>query len=282
MGHATTGAATCASVAARFDPGDDMAGDLVSRETADGVATLTLNRPDRRNALSAGLIEALHTAFDAVDADPAVAVVVLTGAGPAFCAGGDLSDGLGGEGLLASHRARGRFGDLLARLPKLRPPVIAAVNGDALGGGLGLAVGCDLAIADPAARLGTPEIRLGLFPMVILAVLQRNVPRKALMELILDGGKVDAAQAAALGMINRTSAPGAALDEARALAARLASRSPAVLALGKAAFHRVADQPLDDALAYLHTQLTLNLLTEDALEGIGAFLQKREPNWKGR
>lgn len=256
---------------------------LVEREDRDGVAVLALNRPDRLNALSSALVDAIGEALDAVDADRDVRVVVITGRGRAFCAGGDLAEGLGSqEGVIAGHRGRGRYAELLARLPRLRTPVIAAVNGDALGGGLGLVAAADLAIADPEARLGTPEIRLGLFPWVILAALQRNVPRKALMELVMSGAKVPAARAVELGLVNRTSAPGAALDEALALAATLAARSPVVLELGKSAFYQVSDMIYDDALRYLTSQLTLNLLTEDAMEGVAAFLQKREPNWKGR
>jgi enoyl-CoA hydratase len=257
--------------------------DVVEREDSGGIAVLHLNRPDRRNALSGALIEAILAAFDAIDADRSVRVAILTGRGKSFCAGGDLADGLGGpDGFLAAHRGRGRFAEVLGRIPKVRVPVIAALNGDALGGGLGLAAACDLVVADPAANLGTPEIKLGLFPMIILAVLKRQVPQKALMELVLTGGKVDAARARDLGLVNRVSAPGAVLDEARALAAEIAARSPAIVELGKAAFHQVSDMGQEDALAYLHTQLTLNLLTEDAAEGVSAFLSRREPQWKGR
>ena len=257
--------------------------DLVEREDWDGIALIALNRPDRRNALSGALVEALLATLDAVDADPTVRVVVLTGRGKAFCAGGDLADGMmASEGFLASHRSRGRFADLLLRLPKLRVPVIAAVNGDALGGGLGLAVGCDLVVADPGANFGTPEIAVGLFPMIILAVLQRHVGRKALLELVLTGGRVGAEEARRLGLINHVSAPGAVLDEARALAERIAARSPAIAALGKSAFYAASDLDFEAALKYLHTQLTLNLLTEDAAEGVSAFLGRREPQWKGR
>lgn len=260
-----------------------MTEDLVLREDDGAVARLTLNRPERRNALSGELVEALHAALDAVDDDRSVRAVVLTGAGRAFCAGGDLAGGLGGgEGVLEAHRGRARFAELLSRLPRLRVPVVAAVNGDALGGGFGLALGCDLVVVDPAARLGTPEIRVGLFPMVILAVLQRNVPRKPLLQMVLEGERIDAARALELDMVNAVSSPQGAVIEAMGLAHRLAQRSPAVLALGKEAFYRVADQSFDDALAYLHTQLTLNLLTEDAMEGIAAFLEKRDPTWKGR
>lgn len=255
---------------------------LVEGEVADGIATVFLNRPERRNALSAGLVEALVGVLDAHDADPGVRVVILTGRGPSFCAGGDLADGMGGDGFLASHQGRGRFAELMARIPRLRVPVIAAVNGDALGGGCGLASACDLVVADPEARLGTPEIKLGLFPWIILAALQRDVPRKHLLELVLTGEKVDAARARELGLVNRVSAPGQAVEEARALAAVIASRSPAIVGMGKRAFHRISDQSFEDALAFMHGQLSLNLLTEDAMEGVSAFLQRREPTWKGR
>lgn len=257
--------------------------DLVERSDEGAVAVLHLNRPDRRNALSGALIEALSAALRAAAADPSVHVVVLTGRGSVFCAGGDLADGLGGsEGFLAAHQGRGRYAELLLDLAKLRTPVIACVQGDAMGGGLGLAAACDLIVADPAANFGTPEIKVGLFPWIITAVLRRDLPRKPLLELMLTGAKMDAARAERLGLVNRVSAPGQALTEALALAKDIASRSPAIIALGKAAFHATADLPIDAAVRQLHADLTLNLLTEDAAEGIGAFLQKRPPQWKGR
>lgn len=256
---------------------------VVLRDDRDGIATLTLNRPERRNALSSELVERLHGALSEVEADPQVRVVVLTGAGAVFCAGGDLGGGLlGGEGVLAMEQARRQFGGLLARLPKLSRPVVAAVQGDALGGGLGLLAACDLAILDPAAQVGTPEVHVGLFPLVISAVLQRQVARKPLMELMLTGAKVDAHRAVALGLANRVSAPGAALAEANELAATLAKRSRAVLALGKAAFHQAADLPYEAALEMLNGRLTVNLLMEDASEGMAAFAQKRPPRWRDR
>ncbi len=257
--------------------------DRIETEQADGIRVIALNRPERRNALSGALIDALLAALDDADADPEVRCAVLTGRGKAFCAGGDLADGMqSGGGFLDAHRGRGRFAELMARIPALSVPVIAAVNGDALGGGCGLAAACDLVVADPAARLGTPEIRLGLFPWIILAALRRDIPRKHLMELALTGEKLSAERARELGLVNRVSAPGAAVDEARALAGVIASRSPAVVGMGKQAFHRIADMHYDEALAYMHGQLSLNLLTEDAMEGVSAFLQRREPVWKGR
>ena len=258
--------------------------ELVEREdVGGGVRVLALNRPDRRNALSAELIEALIAALSGAEGDESVVAVVLTGRGRSFCAGGDLAGGMAGAGgVLESHQRRAGFGRALMGIAELRVPVIAALNGDALGGGCGLAAACDLVVADATARLGTPEIRLGLFPWVILAVLQRNVARKHLMELVLTGEKIDASRAQQIGLVNRVSEEGKALEHAIELAQHVASRSPAVLALGKAAFHRIADMHFDEALDYMNTQLTLNLLTEDAMEGVAAFLQKRDPVWKGR
>ena len=257
---------------------------LVEREQHGRVAVLHLNRPQRRNALSGELVDALRDALEAVERDAEVGCVVLTGRGKAFCAGGDLAGGMSGagQGVVAAHRARGGYGELLVQLHRLRVPVVAAINGDALGGGLGLAAACDLAVADETARLGTPEIRLGLFPWVITAVLQRNVSRKALMELMFLGEKQTAERAEALGLVNRVVPEGTAVSVALELAESIASRSPIATEMGKAAYHAVADLGLEDAVRFLNTQLTLNLMTEDAMEGVAAFLQKREPKWKGR
>ena len=248
----------------------------------DGVATLTLSRPQRRNALSAELVEDLSAALGRLAEDD-VACAVLTGDGKAFCAGGDLAGGMmGADGALAARRKRARFAQVLEEIHACGRPVIAAVNGDALGGGFGVAMACDMVVVDPGARLGTPEIRLGLFPMIILAELSRNVPRKRLAEMIYTGRRISADEALAWNLANAVSAPGAALAEAQALAARVAAHSPAILRLGKDAFFRSADLPLGPALAYLHEQLEANLLAEDAAEGVGAFLQKRPPVWKNR
>lgn len=258
---------------------------LIERESGgDGVRILALNRPERRNALSGALVDAIGEELAQADADPDIRVVVLTGRGKVFCAGGDLADGMsaGGKGFLAAHEGRGRFAEMMAAIPRLSVVVIAALNGDALGGGCGLASACDLVVADPAARLGTPEIKLGLFPWIILAALQRNVPRKHLFELALTGAKIDAERARELGLVNRISESGRAVEAACELGAEIASKSPTVVEMGKRAFYTIADQDYDDALAYMHTQLSMNLLTEDAMEGVAAFLQRREPVWKGR
>lgn len=248
------------------------------------VVVIAMNRPDRRNALSGALVAAIREALADTAQDPEARAVVLAGRGPSFCAGGDLTDGMSAaaQGFHAGHRDRGAFARLLQEITGHRAPVIAAVHGDALGGGCGLAAACDLVVADPDARFGTPEIKLGLFPWIILAALQRNVPRKALMDMVLTGDKVDAARAREIGLVSRVAAPGAAMEEAIALGTRVAERSPVVVESGKAAFLRIETLGYSEALDYMHAQLSLNLLTEDALEGVAAFLQKREPQWKGR
>lgn len=254
------------------------------REVAGGrVRTLTLDRPERRNALSGALVEALLQAIARVDADPGVRVVHLTAAGKVFCAGGDLADGFSSpDGFLAGHQGREAFARLLLAIRRCRVPVVCSVQGDAMGGGFGLAAACDLVVCDPAARLGTPEIDRGLFPWIILAVLGADIPRKPLFELVFTGGRWDAETAKANHAINQVSAPGEAIALGAALADRLAGKPWGIVALAKRAFHRADELAFEDALAYLAPHLSLNLLTEDAAEGLQSFLQKREPVWKGR
>jgi enoyl-CoA hydratase/carnithine racemase len=256
--------------------------DAVVRSDDEGVSIVSLNRPERRNALSTEVVAALGSAVDAAAADPSVRAIVLRGEGKHFCAGGDLAGGLSGDGLVAGERARGAYGDLLLSLVRCPVPVIAAVHGAAMGGGLGLVAAADLAVVEADARLGTPEVKVGLFPYVISAVLQRAVPRKALLAMVLGGESVDGEEAVRLGLANRVSAPGEATAEALAWAKRLAAASKATIALGKAAFHDAADLPLEAALRVLNNRLTVGLLTEDASEGLAAFVGKRAPVWSDR
>ena len=254
---------------------------LVEREGT--RATITINREERRNALSAGVVEALTGAFQELGADPQLRAIVLTGAGEkAFCAGGDLGDQAPGGGPLGMHQARGGFVELLLAMNRCPKPIIARVNGHALGGGFGLVLNCDLAVAAAHATFGTPEVRVGLFPMMITAVIQRNLHRKHALELMLTGERIDADRALSFGVVNRV-APEGKLDETlEALVERVASFSPAVLGLGRQAFYDTQDMGFEQALRTLHSELTINTLAEDAAEGIMAFLSKRDPNWKGR
>lgn len=255
---------------------------LVLQTQRDAVMTLTLNRPDRRNALSPALMGALIEALAQAKADPSVRALVLTGAGGHFCAGGDLGSAPGADGLLGLHDERGRFVELLRAMTELGKPIVARVEGTCKGGGLGLALACDMIVAHENAVFGTPELRVGLFPMMIMALIFRNIPRKRATEMMLTGEDVSAAQALQIGFVNRV-APTEALDaEVHKLADKVASFSPAVMRLGRDSIYKSMDMGFFDALTFLRSQLTINTMLEDAAEGIMAFLSKRKPDWKGR
>ena len=253
---------------------------------ADRVATITINRPDKRNALNPTVIRELTEALRAADADKAVGCVVLTGAGDkAFCAGADLGGGgmIAGDGVYGRHEAGRGFLDLFRQMRSGAKPIVCAANGHVLAGGLGVALACDLLIAVDDADFGTPEINVGLFPYVIMATIVRNTTnRKRMLELLLTGEKIRGAEVASLGWANRV-VPRADFPAAVAkLAKELSSKSPAILNLGRRAYYAMGDMTFEQAIEYLQAMLTVNTLTEDAAEGIGSFLEKRAPNWKGR
>jgi enoyl-CoA hydratase/carnithine racemase len=244
------------------------------------VARVTLNRPDKRNPIGPATCGELVHAFAALRDDPAVRVIILTGAGAVFSAGGDLSAMAGGGG--GGEVPPASLVELFTTMHALGKPILAMVNGPALAGGLGLMVACDLVIAADTATFGTTEIAVGLWPMMITAELVRNLGRKRTLELMLTGAKIDAAEARAVGLVNRV-VPSAELEAATtALATELAARSPAAIALGLRAFYRSADLDHEPALRYLEGELAKVLALEDAREGIAAFLGKRPPVWKGR
>ncbi len=260
--------------------------DVVLYEVKEHIARVTINRPEARNALSpevnAGLLESLRRA----KSDPGVRVIVLTGAGDrAFSAGADLGGGgmfQQDQSFLEKHDARGGFAELFRVMNALGKPIIAAVQGYCLAGGFGLALACDLLVAADDAQFGTPEIKRGLFPMIIMATITRNVGRKKTLEMILTGERIDAAEAHRIGIANHVVPKAQFAEAVDGLARKLASLSPAILKLGKDAFYTMDEMGFDEALEYLKSQLTLNVLTEDVAEGIAAFLEKRDPVWKGR
>jgi enoyl-CoA hydratase/carnithine racemase len=255
---------------------------LVLREDRAGVATLTLNRPSARNALSVGMMSALQAMLDTIAADKAIRVVILAGAGPAFCAGHDLKELRAHPGRQAYEAVFGQCAKLMTSIVMLPKPVIARVHGIATAAGCQLVASCDLAIAAEDARFATPGVNIGLFCSTPMVALSRTIGRKQAMEMLLTGSLIDADTAHSWGLINRI-VPAAKLEEATAtFAAEIAAKSPLTVAIGKKAFYAQAELGLEQAYAYCAEVMTTNMLARDAEEGIDAFLQKRKPLWEGR
>jgi enoyl-CoA hydratase/carnithine racemase len=245
------------------------------------VARLTLNRPDKRNPIGPLTCGELRHAFLAAGDNPAVRVVVLTGAGAAFSSGGDLA-AMGGAAAPDPEVPPASLVELFLTMHGLGKPIIAMVNGPATAGGLGLMVACDLVVAADTAVMGTTEIAVGLWPMMITAEITRSIGRKKTLEMMLTGAKLTAAEALACGLVNRVVPPVMLETETMKLANEIAERSPAAIALGLRAFYRSADMELEPQLRFLEGELGRVLALEDAAEGISAFLAKRKPVWKGR
>jgi enoyl-CoA hydratase len=248
----------------------------------DAVARITINRPDTRNALSHEVVVELRAALKAAKDDAAVRVIVLTGAGTIFCAGADLNSFRSEQPELDRHLQRRQLTDLFLDMTELGKPSVARINGHALAGGFGLVAACDLAIAVSDAQFGMPEVNVGVFPMMIMAIVFRNLPRKAAMELMLTGKRIDAAEAVRLGLINRQVAADRLDPETDALAADLARKSPIGMRLGLESFYTMQDMSFPGAMAYLQDQLALLSLSDDLKEGVNAFFEKREPRFTGR
>jgi len=260
-----------------------MDGDELRYEVADGVARLTIDRPERRNALSWSVISGMRERVAEATRDPEVRALVLTGAGDrAFCAGADLGGMRADAGYAGVHEARGELAALFDDRGSMGKPTIARVRGYCRAGGFGLALSCDLVVAADDAVFGTPEIDVGLWPYMITVPLCRSMPPKRALELMMTGRRITAEEADQMGFLSRL-VPVEALDsEVDELAATLASKSPAVMRLGRDSFYAAWDQSAADALRMLHPMLTVTTELEDAAEGITAFLEKRPPVWKGR
>ena len=258
-------------------------GEAVRTEHDGGVLTVTIDREQQRNALNADVNRGLLAALARAGRDDDVRVVVLTGAGDrAFCAGADLGGLAPDAGPVQLHRGRELFAEVLRTLRRLPKPVVARVNGAALAGGFGLALGCDLIVAVDTATFGTPEVKVGMWPYMISAVIMEHLGPKRTMDLLLSGRKMTAAEALDWGLVNRV-VPGAELDAAVAEETDgLVALSPVVLALGKQSYANASQMQRDEAFDYLAAMLSLHLQTEDAVEGITAFLEKRAPQWRGR
>lgn len=253
---------------------------VLTYEVAARVCTLTLNRPEKRNALSAQLVNELIVGLECAEADPDVRVVVLTGAGGVFCSGGDLSQMSAGSDDESDVPFRGGFVELNLTLERLSKPVIAKVRRYALAGATSLVCGAHFCLAEESAKFGTPEVDRGLFPFMVLATLFRNVGRRAGLELVLTGNTISAQRAASIGLITRA-VPADTLDEEVAeLAANLARKPPGIIAMGLQAYREQGEQTLAEALPALQSLLVQALGSREAAEGIAAFLQKREPSWR--
>ena len=252
-------------------------------DVAGGVATVTLNQPDTRNALSNELLGELIAAFEAARDDDAVRCVVLTSSHETvFSSGANLAGFAADVPLVHRHLGTERFPRLFRLIGTLGKPTICAANGHVLAGALGIALACDLIVASEQATFGTPEINVGAFPFMIMALIYRNVPRKKTNELLLLGDRIDAHEAERIGIVNRV-VPAEEFDAfVTDWAERLAAKSPVIMKLGKDALFRQQDMAFLDALDYLRAQLSLAFSTDDIHEGVKAFFEKREPQWTGR
>jgi enoyl-CoA hydratase len=257
----------------------------ITTQEKDKVGTITLSREEHRNAISPAMTVELLDALNKYDADANVLALVLTGAGSeAFCAGADFGESMGAAAsFLDRHEGQRRFAELFKVIKGLNKPLLGRINGHALGGGLGLACACDIVIAAEDCRFGTPEINVGLFPYVIMATLFRfSSAPKRLIEMMLTGERLEAREAQRLGLINHV-VPREQLDgKVDEITRKITTKSPAILRLGRRAFYTMRDMEYEKALEYLASMLTINTMAEDVTEGITAFLEKREPQWKGK
>jgi enoyl-CoA hydratase/carnithine racemase len=265
----------------------DVSAPLVLREDKGAIAILTLNRPAARNSLSEGMLEALSAALSELARERSVHAVILAANGPAFCAGHDLKEI--NEHRKDADRGRAYFERIMAlcsramlQIVHLPQPVIASVHATATAAGCQLVASCDLAVAAQVAKFATPGVNIGLFCSTPMVALSRNVSRKHAMEMLLTGDLISAEDAMRIGLVNRVVAPGSERAEALALAEKIAGKSTLTVKIGKEAFYRQAEMGLADAYKYASEVMVENMLARDAEEGIGAFIEKRQPKWEDR
>jgi enoyl-CoA hydratase/carnithine racemase len=257
------------------------------REVSDGIAMLTLNRPASRNALSEDMIAAVHAAIDACATDRTVRAIVITANGTVFCAGHDLKEltarrSDADRGRSYFHKIITSCSAMMQAIVNCPKPVIAAVNGVATAAGCQLVATCDLAVASANAKFATPGVDIGLFCSTPMVALTRNVPRKQAMEMLLTGDAISAETAVSIGLINHVVEPGTERAAAIALAGKIARKSAHVIKIGKTAFYRQAEMPLNEAYRYAAEVMTENMMARDADEGITAFIEKRPPHWEDK
>jgi enoyl-CoA hydratase len=253
-------------------------------EVRNRVGWITINRQEARNSISEGVLAALNHLIDGAAEDAETSAFVISGAGgKAFCAGADMGNTFAGkQSFLEMHEGNGKFAKLLAKMNQCKKPILAAVEGYCLAGGMGLCLSCDLVIASDDSTFGCPEIKRGIWPFIVSALLIRNVGRKKALELCMTGDFISAKEAERIGMINRVVPKGEFRSRVEEMAEKLASYSPATMGLGKSSFYQIGDMEFDAALEFLKSQLTINTQLEDLKEGITAFMEKRTPVWKGR
>lgn len=248
-------------------------------EVRDGVAWLTINREARRNSISGEVIEAIDGHLDTVEKSDDIRVVCLTGAGDkAFCSGADLGSAMGGHGADGPMK----YARLLERMSSFPKPLVARLNGHCLAGGMGLMLACDIVYAHEEVQMGTPEVKVGLFPMMISALILRNMPRKKAMEMMFTGERISAAEAEEMGLITGCVPREKLDDRVESTLSAIRQNAPVAIRIGRQAMAEIEDMDLKDAIPFLHRRLLAVLNTEDAAEGLTAFFQKRKPEWKGR